>query len=69
MPFPVYAWTAVLVALARILHLRLAFATPGVTLTVPVPLAIIVVLAAVTTVVFALACKAILQAGVVRSPA
>ncbi len=69
MPIPLLAWTAVLVALARILHLRLAFAAPGVTLIVPVPLAIVAALVAAIAITLALACRAILQPGAVRSPA
>ena len=68
MPTPVLAWTAALVAVASILHLRVAFAAPGVTLTVPVPLAVLVVLAAAIAVALVLACRVILRPAVVRRP-
>jgi hypothetical protein len=67
MPIPVLAWVAGLVTLASVLHLRLAFAAPGVTVTVPVPLAIIAVLATAIVAVLFLACRAVLRPGIVRS--
>ena len=67
MPIPVLAWVAGLVTLASILHLRLAFTAPGVTLTVPVPLAMAAVLAAATAAVLFLACRAVLQPRIARS--
>jgi hypothetical protein len=67
MPIPVLAWTAVLVALASILHLRVAFAAPGLTLTVPVPLAVVALLAAAIAAVLVLACRAVLRPAIARS--
>ena len=67
MPVPVLAWTAVLVFLARILHLRLAIAAPGVTVTVPVPQAALVAIGLTSVVLLALAGRAILRPAMARS--
>lgn len=61
------AWVGLIVGLARILNLRLAFAAPGVTLTIPVPLAILAALAAAIVITMVLACRSILAPGAVRS--
>ncbi len=69
MPIPVYAWTAVLVVLARILHLRVAIAAPGTTIIVPVPQAAVIGLAAVVTVTALLIVRSLRRPGVVRGAA
>ena len=69
MPIPLLAWTAVLVFLARILHLSVAFAAPGMTVTVPVPLAVLAVLTAAAAAVLVLAFRSVLRSGIARSAA
>jgi hypothetical protein len=67
MPIPVLGWIAGLATLASILHLRLAFAAPGVTLTVPVPLAVLAILAAAIAAALVLAARAVLRPAIARS--
>jgi hypothetical protein len=69
MPIPAPAWIAALVTLARILHLSVAFAAPGLTVTVPVPLAVVAVLATTTAAVLVLAARSVLRPGIARSAA
>lgn len=68
MPIPVYAWAAVVLFLARVLHLRLAFAAPGATLIVPVPLLAIGGLALTAAALIALAVRSLVRNGLRLRP-
>lgn len=68
MPVPVYAWAAVVLFVARVLHLRLAFAAPGATLIIPVPLLMLAGLGTAIAVVLFLAVRALVRDGLRLRP-